>query len=281
MIRPIVKWLGGKRQLLDDLIPLIESIRPRGSVYVEPFLGGGAVLFGLQPSRAIVNDLNSDLINVYETVRDRTDALIERLKEHELNHCKEYYYAVRSWDRSEDYRSMSAVERAARLIYLHRTCYNGLYRVNKSGHFNVPIGRYEHPTIVSEQSIRAVAEYLQRNDVTLCNEDYRAVTARLDGNIFVYFDPPYQPLSQSSSFTSYTDQNFLYDQQLELRDLCCELRARDIPFVESNSDCDEIRSLYEGFEIETVRATRALNSVGSKRGAINELLIYYRRRGGD
>ena len=275
MIRPIVKWLGGKRQLLDDLIPLIESIRPRGSVYVEPFLGGGAVFFGLQPSRAIVNDLNSDLINVYETVRDQTDALIERLKEHELNHCKKYYYAVRSWDRSEDYRSMSAVERAARLIYLNRTCYNGLYRVNKSGHFNVPIGRYEHPTIVSEQSIRAVAEYLQRNDVTLCNEDYRSMINRLDENIFVYFDPPYQPLSPTSSFTSYTQAGFDYDRQIELRDLCGRLRAENIFFVESNSDCAEIRELYRDFEMRTVRATRALNRDGGKRGAINEVLIYY------
>ena len=281
MIRPIVKWLGGKRQLLNEIIPLIEELRPRGSIYVEPFLGGGAVLFELQPSRAVVNDLNVELINVYQIVRDQTDELIAELKRHERNHGKDYFYEVRAWDRSKQYGSMSAVERAARIIYLNRTCYNGLYRVNKAGKFNVPFGRYVNPLIVDEQNIRAVAEYFRSNDVTILSGDYRSVVEQLNGNAFIYFDPPYQPLSATSYFTSYTDKNFLYDQQVELRDLCVELRAKDIPFVESNSDCAEIRDLYRDFEIKTVHATRTLNRDGDKRGAINEVLIYYRRRGGD
>ena len=281
MIRPIVKWLGGKRQLLNELVPLIEELRPRGAIYVEPFLGGGAVLFELQPSKAIINDLNVELINVCRTVRDQTDELIAALKRHERNHGKDYFYEVRAWDRSEQYESMNAVERAARIIYLNRTCYNGLYRVNKAGQFNVPFGRYVRPLIVDEQNIRAVAEYLQHNDVTILSGDYRSVVEQLNGNAFIYFDPPYQPVSATSYFTSYTDKNFLYAQQAELRDVCVELRAKNIPFVESNSDCAEIRELYRDFEIKTVQATRALNSVGSKRGAINEVLIYYRRQGGD
>ena len=267
--------------MLNEIIPLIEELRPRGSIYVEPFLGGGAVLFELQPSRAVVNDLNVELINVYQIVRDQTDELIAELKRHERNHGRDYFYEVRAWDRSKQYGSMSAVERAARIIYLNRTCYNGLYRVNKAGKFNVPFGRYVNPLIVDEQNIRAVAEYFRSNDVTILSGDYRSVVEQLNGNAFIYFDPPYQPLSATSYFTSYTDKNFLYDQQVELRDLCVELRAKDIPFVESNSDCAEIRDLYRDFEIKTVHATRTLNRDGDKRGAINEVLIYYRRRGGD
>lgn len=279
-LKPIVKWLGGKRQLLNELIPLMEELRPRGSIYVEPFLGGGAVFFDRQPSKAIVNDLNVELINVYRIVRDQPDELIAALKRHALNHCKDYFYEVRNWDRSAQYGNMNAVERAARLIYLNRTCYNGLYRVNKAGQFNVPLGRYKNPRIVDEDKLRAVGEYLRNNDVTILNEDYASMLARLDGNIFVYLDPPYYPLSATSNFTSYTDKNFLYDQQVELRDVCIALREKNIPFVESNSDCAEIRDLYKDFEYKTVRATRVLNRDADKRGAVNELLIYYRRRGG-
>ena len=278
MLKPILKWVGGKRQLLSEIVPLIERLIPRGATYVEPFVGGGAVLFSLRPSRALINDLNGELINVYRTVRDDPDGLIERLIEHQRHHCEEYFYRIRALDRSEEYSSMPAVERAARTIYLNKTCYNGLYRVNAAGQFNAPFGRYEHPSIVDEQSIRAVGEYFRSNDVTICNEDYRALIERLDGNFFVYFDPPYYPLSATASFTSYTDGGFDRARQIELRDLCERLRSRNIFFVESNSDCDEIRALYKDFSIRTVRALRTVNSAGDRRGAINEVLIYY---GGD
>ena len=281
MLKPIVKWAGGKRQLLSELIPLIEELRPRDSTYVEPFVGGGAVLFKLQPIRALINDLNFDLINVYNVVRDHVEELISMLKIHEFNHCKEYFYMIRALDRSKHYGSMNNVERAARIIYLNRTCYNGLYRVNASGYFNVPFGRYVRPNIVNEATLRAASTYLRNNDVTILNSDYRSLIDRLESNSFVYFDPPYQPLSVSSSFTAYTDAGFDYARQIELRDVCLGLMERNIPFVESNSDCEEIRELYKGFEVRTVQATRALNRDVCKRGAINELMIYYRRRGGD
>ncbi len=277
MLKPILKWAGGKRQLLDEIIPLIERLMPRDATYVEPFVGGGAVLFALQPSKAIINDLNGELINVYKTVRDEPDALIDRLIEHESRHSEEYFYEIRSWDRSENFLERSTVERAARTIYLNKTCYNGLHRVNAAGYFNVPFGRYNNPSIVNEPSIRAMSEYLRQNDVTILNGDYRALFARLDEKIFVYFDPPYQPLSRSSNFTSYTQAGFDYERQIELRDLCGRLRAENIFFVESNSDCAEIRELYRNFEMRTVRATRALNSAKDRRGAINEVLIYYGR----
>lgn len=274
-LKPILKWLGGKRQLLSEIIPLIGRLKPRGATYVEPFVGGGAVLFSLRPSRAIINDLNGELINVYRTVRDDPDGLIERLIEHQREHSEEYFYRIRALDRSEKYLSMTAVERAARTIYLNRTCYNGLYRVNASGQFNAPFGRYKNPSIVDEPRLRAVGEYLRENDVTICNEDYRALLERLEGNFFVYFDPPYYPLSATASFTSYTDGGFDRERQVELRDVCRRLRSKKIFFIESNSDCDAIRNLYEGFEIKTVQATRAINSAGDRRGAINEVLIYY------
>ena len=280
-LKPILKWAGGKRQLLPELVPLIEELRADDSIYVEPFVGGGAVLFEIQPSKAIINDLNVELINVYKTVRDRADELIAALKVHAFNHCKEYYYRIRALDREENYSSMSAVERAARLLYLNRTCYNGLHRVNARGQFNVPFGRYKNPRIVDEQKLRAVGEYLRNNDVTICNEDYAALLARLDGNIFVYLDPPYYPLSASAAFTSYTEKNFLHAQQVELRDVCECLRRKNISFVESNSDCAAIRELYSDFESKTVRATRTLNRDADKRGAINEVVIYYRRQGVD
>ena len=281
LVAPVLKWVGGKRQLLHEILPLIEELMPRGATYVEPFLGGGAVLFALQPAKAIVCDLNSELINVYIVVRDEPDELLERLEEHARLHCEEYFYRVRAMDRAANFSLLPNVERAARLIYLNRTCYNGLYRVNAAGYFNVPFGRYKLPMIVNEETLRAASAYLRNNDVTIGNEDYLDVLGRLDGNCFVYIDPPYMPLTASSSFTKYTGGGFDFDRQRELRDACRQLRARNIPFVESNSDCEAIRELYSDFEIGTVRATRAINSVGSRRGEINEVLIYYRRRGGD
>ncbi len=177
-LKPFLKWVGGKRQLLGELVPLIKSMCPNSATYVEPFLGGGAVLFALQPSKAIVNDLNSELINVYEVVRDEPDGLIELLTEHERLHCEEYFYRVRALDRAENFSELSNVERAARMIYLNRTCFNGLYRVNSAGYFNVPFGRYKNPAIVNEQTLRAASEYLKSNDVTICNEDYRTLLER-------------------------------------------------------------------------------------------------------
>lgn len=273
LVTPILKWVGGKRQLLSEIVPMI-NVKP-GSTYVEPFLGGGAVLFDLQPKKAIVNDYNDELINVYVTVRDSAEELILELEKHKANNTEDYYYEVRALDRSENYCEMSNVEKAARILYLNKTCYNGLYRVNLAGQFNSPYGKYKNPNIVNATAIRAMSKYLNENKIEICNGDYREVLKRVRKGSFVYLDPPYMPISSSSSFTGYTENGFSYEQQIALKEECDKLRKKGISFVQSNSDCPEIRELYKEYEIKTVQAKRAINSNASKRGEINEVLIYY------
>lgn len=268
---PILKWVGGKRQLLQDIIPLIG----KSSTYVEPFVGGGAVLFELQPKKAIINDYNEELINVYLTVRDHPDELIELLKEHEKFNSEDYYYHIRHLDRTDEYGGMTQLEKAARIIYLNKTCYNGLFRVNAAGQFNSPYGKYKNPNIVNETTIKGVSKYLSENNIKIMQGDYKEALKGLRKGSFVYLDPPYMPISTSSSFTGYTDVGFDFEKQVELRDECNKLKSKGISFLQSNSDCPEIRELYEGYEIITVQAKRNINSKGDKRGEINEVLIYY------
>lgn len=273
LVSPILKWVGGKRQLLSEILPMINI--KSGSTYVEPFLGGGAVLFDLQPKKAIVNDYNNELINVYLTVRDFAEELITELEKHDSNNTEDYYYEIRSLDRSEKYQEISSIEKAARIIYLNKTCYNGLYRVNLAGQFNSPYGKYKNPNIVNATAIRAMSKYFNENKIEICNGDYREILKKVKKNSFVYLDPPYMPISSSSSFTGYTENGFSYEQQVALKNECDKLRKKGIPFVQSNSDCLEIRELYKEYEIKTVQAKRAINSNASKRGEINEVLIYY------
>ena len=271
-ISPIVKWVGGKRQLLPEIMPLINK---KCSTYVEPFVGGGAVFFELQPKKAIINDYNSELVNVYTVVRDHSEELIEELEKHNRYNNGEYFYMIRALDRSEAYDTMSDTEKAARIIYLNKTCYNGLYRVNSAGPFNSPYGKYKNPNIVNEDSIRAMSRYLQSNKITIRQGDYKEVLKGLRRGAFVYLDPPYMPISLSSSFTGYTENGFSYAQQVTLKEECDKLRKKGISFLQSNSDCPEIRDLYREYEIRTVQAKRRINSKGNKRGEINEVLIYY------
>lgn len=269
LLKPVLKWAGGKRQLLGEILPLL----PRDpELYVEPFLGGAAVLLGKQPKHALTNDCNAELINVYKAIRDETDKLLELLREHSVNNSSDYYYEIRGLDRTEDFGSMDPVARAARIIYLNKTCFNGLYRVNSLGQINSPYGRYKNPNIINEVGIRALSRYLQ-GDIDLCCGDYAKCLVDLPKGAFVYLDPPYMPLNATSSFTGYTEGGFSYDEQIRLRNECLKLREQGIRFLQSNSDCKEIRSLYEGFEIKTVQAKRAINSKGSGRSAINEVLI--------
>jgi len=272
LVCPILKWVGGKRQLLSEIMPMIEK---KCSTYVEPFLGGGAVLFELQPKKAVVNDYNAELVNVYTVVRDRCEELIASLEEHERNNTADYFYEVRALDRENIYETMSDVEKAARIIYLNKTCFNGLYRVNAAGQFNSPYGKYKNPNIVNATALRAMSTYLQTSNITFLNGDYKEALKGLRKGAFVYFDPPYMPLSSSSSFTGYTEGGFSYQQQVELRDECDKLRKKGIRFLQSNSDCPEIRELYKDYEIKTVQAKRSINSNAEKRGEINEVLIYY------
>lgn len=273
LISPIVKWVGGKRQLLSDIMPLINK---NCSTYVEPFIGGGAVLFEFQPQRAIINDLNSELINVYLTVRNFSEELIEELEKHNKNNCEKYYYKVRALDRTSLFLETSSIKKAARILYLNKTCYNGLYRVNSSGQFNSPYGRYKKPNIVNAVAIRAMSKYLKDNQIDIRHGDYRDVLKNLPIGAFVYLDPPYMPIS-SSSFTGYTEGGFSYEHQVILKKECDKLRKMGISFLQSNSDCPEIRELYSDYKIKTVQAKRSINSNAQKRGEINEVLIYYEK----
>lgn len=268
-ILPVVKWAGGKRQLLDE----ITSLLPKSiSSYCEPFLGGGAVLFSLHPEVAIVNDLNADLITVYKVIKEDVEALISSLKKHE--NTSEYFYALRNLDRDKvAYSAMSAVERASRLIYLNRTCFNGLYRVNSAGEFNTPFGNYDKPKIVNESVLRDVSNYFNSNSVTFYNEDFAATLQRVESQGFVYLDPPYDPLTERGSFTKYNKGGFDRSEQIRLKKCCDDLNARGIKFMLSNSATEFIKDLYKDYDIKIVKAKRTINSNTSKRGAIDEVLI--------
>lgn len=272
VLSPILKWVGGKRQLLNEIIPMIPNSY---TTYVEPFIGGGAVLFDLQPKKAIINDYNSELINVYIVIRDYPDELIRELQFHKDNNTSEHFYAVREYDRNaEVFAQMTAVQKAARIIYLNKTCFNGLYRVNSAGQFNSPYGKYKNPNIVNEPVIRAMSKYFNENKIIIKNEDFKETLKGLRRGAFVYLDPPYMPISSSSSFTGYTENGFDADKQKELKEVCDKLHEKGIRFLQSNSDCDFIRNLYKEYHIKTIKAKRSINSKGNSRGEINEVLIY-------
>lgn len=266
---PVVKWVGGKRQLLPQILPLIPK---RMTAYCEPFLGGGAVLFALQPKRALVNDLNQDLITVYRVIKEDADALIEHLSRHE--NTPEYFYRIRDLDRDKEaYAAMSDVEKASRLLYLNKTCYNGLFRVNASGAFNSPYGHYRRPNIVNEQTIRGVSRYFNSCDITFFSGDFASVLEQVPKGGFVYLDPPYDPVSDTASFTGYNRGGFGLEEQVRLKECCDALTARGVKFLLSNSATPFIRELYGSYRVSIVQARRAVNSVASRRGAIEEVLV--------
>ena len=267
---PFLKWVGGKRQLIEQIKPCLPHDIKKLK-YIEPFLGGGAVYFHLQKKHAVINDANSDLINAYRVVKNNLNELLESLKKHE--NTADYFYKIRELDRSDSFGSLSNIERASRLIYLNKTCFNGLYRVNNSGEFNSPFGNYKNPNVVNEPVLKAVSNFLCSADVNILNDDYIAAVKLADAKSFVYFDPPYHPLSNSSSFTGYVQGGWREDEQVRLKDTCDELNAKGVKFLLSNSSSKFILDLYKGFKVETVRANRAINSVGDGRGAIDEVLI--------
>lgn len=269
LVAPIVKWVGGKRQLLDEITPLLPK---RITTYCEPFFGGGAVLFSIQPPRAVINDLNEDLMLVYEVVRDDVEGLIASLKGHE--NTAEYFYALRDVDRDKTaYQALSKVARASRLIYLNKTCFNGLFRVNSSGEFNSPFGHYKNPKIVNEPGLRAVSAYFRANDIAFYSEDFAQTLRRVEKGCFVYLDPPYDPISDTASFTGYHKGGFGQGEQVRLKECCDDLTRRGIRFLLSNSATPFIRELYRDYHIGIVKAKRAINSDATKRGAIEEVLI--------
>jgi len=267
-ITPVLKWVGGKRQLFGE----IKKYIPEFKTYYEPFLGGGAVFFGLQPERAVVNDINSSLMCVYRVIRDHTDELIEVLKQHKNE--AEYFYKIRNWDRDkEEFERKNDILKASRIIYLNKTCYNGLFRVNRAGEFNAPFGRYKNPGIVNEKALLAVASYLRRPGITLLNTDFEKSLQGVEKDDFVYFDPPYDPVSDSANFTGYDKRGFDRGEQKRLKLLCDELNKRGTKFLLSNSATDFIFDLYKEYTIMIIKAKRSVNSRADRRGEVDEVLI--------
>lgn len=270
LVSPFLKWVGGKRQL----IPAIMEHLPKNINnlnYYEPFIGGGALFFHLQPQNAFINDFNEELINVYNAIKNNLPELITDLKKHKNE--ADYFYEIRSLDRSEEFQNMSLVERASRVIFLNKTCFNGLYRVNNAGEFNAPFGRYKNPNIVNEPTLKAVNKFLNNSNVRISSGDYSEILESADENSFVYFDPPYHPISESSNFTGYVQGGWNIYDQIRLREVCDELHERGVKFLLSNSSAQFIRDQYESYTVTTVKATRAINSNGADRGEIDEVLI--------
>jgi DNA adenine methylase len=265
-VKPFLKWVGGKSQLLQRLKAAAPSCY---RTYHEPFLGGGALFFALRPKRAILSDINPELICAYKAVRDNLSGLIESLEKHVYD--KDYYYRIRELDRTPEYEQLSSVEKAARLIYLNKTCYNGLYRVNSKGHFNVPIGAYKNPTICDVETLLGCSRALA--DAELSCSPFRDVLSRAEQGDFIYFDPPYVPLSSTSNFTSYSNEGFDAEAQAELAFVCSELNKRGVQFMLSNSNTDSVREMYGKFHLDSVSAVRAVNSQADGRGAVEELII--------
>ena len=268
-VKPFLKWVGGKSQLLPEILRHMPRDYDR---YFEPFLGGGAVFFSLQQKKACLIDINAELINTYLIVRDHVDELIADLKNH--IYSKEYYYFIRSADRSLDYQNWDSIQKASRFIYLNKTCYNGLYRVNSKQEFNSPMGSYKNPKIVDEKSLRACSQALL--NVELIHDNFLAIEYMINSKDIVYLDPPYAPLTKTASFTSYTPDRFDADKQVELYKFCCRLNDRGIRFMLSNSSASSILDLYgqeKSFKIEFVQATRFINSHGDKRGKISEVIV--------
>ena len=265
-----MKWVGGKRQLIDSIMDLMPK-NIKNHTYVEPFIGGGAVFFHLQPKNAIINDLNSELINVYNVVKENLDELIVDLRKHKNE--ADYFYEIRKLDRSKGFEKIEKIQRASRLIYLNKTCYNGLYRVNSAGEFNSPFGRYKNPNYVNEPTLKAVSKHLNLNNIQILNTDYEDVLRGLDERSFVYLDPPYHPVSESSNFTGYVQGGWTIFDQIRLREACDDLTNRGIKFLLSNSASGFIRDQYRDYNISIVKATRAINVNAEKRGEIDEFLI--------
>lgn len=265
-VSPIIKWAGGKRQLLPELKKRIPLDFNR---YFEPFIGGGALFFDLMPSNAYISDINPELVNLYKVVRDNLSELILDLSTHK--NTQEYFSEIRSLDRNADYAKLSSVKRASRFIYLNKTCFNGLYRVNSRGFFNVPFGRYSNPNFLDEENLYAVSEFLQTAQIECANFDN--ILNFVSKGDFVYFDPPYIPLSTTASFTSYSKEDFGMTEQIALKELCEKLDAMGVKFMLSNSDTPVSNELYDSYNVEKIYASRFINSRASGRGKISEIIV--------
>jgi len=269
-LQPFTKWTGGKRQLLGELRSYMPETYGR---YFEPFVGGGALFFDLAPEKAVINDFNEELINAYRQIKNNPAELINLLIKHKENNSKDYYLALRSADRDGRISRMTGVERAARILYMLRVDFNGLYRVNSKNQFNVPYGRYKNPKIVDVDLLYQISEYLNENDVEILQTDFAEAVKDAQTGDFVYFDPPYIPLNETSSFTSYTHEGFSYEEQIRLRNTFKELTERGVYAMLSNSSSPLVEELYKDFNIYFVEAQRTNGAKSSSRGKISEIIV--------
>ncbi|WP_304948913.1 DNA adenine methylase [Streptococcus sinensis] len=269
-LQPFTKWTGGKRQLLGELRSYMPETYGR---YFEPFVGGGALFFDLAPEKAVINDFNEELINTYLQIKNNPAELIDLLIKHKENNSKDYYLELRSADRDGRISRMTGIERAARILYMLRVDFNGLYRVNSKNQFNVPYGRYKNPKIVDVDLLHQISDYLNENDVEILQTDFADAVEDAQTGDFVYFDPPYIPLNETSSFTSYTHEGFSYEEQIRLRDTFKELTERGVYAMLSNSSSPLVEELYKDFNIYFVEAQRTNGAKSSSRGKISEIIV--------
>lgn len=269
--KPFVKWAGGKRQIMKDIKKYIPD---NYSTYYEPFVGGGAVFFELAPKKAVLNDYNKELMNVFECIKDeiRFEKMCNELNHHEANHSEEYYYKIRDLDRDKKkFNKLVDYKRAARTIYLNKACFNGLYRVNSKNEFNVPYGKKEKVNTYEGQNLGIVHCILNFNDIELLSMDFEEAVKNAKKGDFIYFDPPYD--SDTSTFNSYTEDGFGKDEQVRLFELFEKLDKKGCYIMLSNHNTKLIRDLYKNYNINVIKAKRNINANGKKRGNVEEVLI--------
>lgn len=268
-LKPVIKWVGGKTQLLDEII---KRIPKEFNTYFEAFFGGGALLLAITPKNAKINDFNKELINLYSVIQSNPVDLIKELNSGFYLNEEDSFYKIRNLDRNiDEYNSLSNVMRASRTIYLNKTCYNGLYRVNSKGEFNTPFGRYKNPLICDEENIRNVSKYLK--SISIFNLDFEEFLKKAKPGDFVYLDPPYDVVSKTASFTAYNKTGFNRDEQIRLKQACDKLTSKGVKWMLSNAATPFILDLYKEYNIDIVYAKRCINSKGDKRGDVEEVLV--------
>ncbi|OBQ31094.1 MAG: DNA methyltransferase [Aphanizomenon flos-aquae MDT14a] len=271
LVKPFVKWAGGKRQLVPTILANHLPKNYNLQTYYEPFIGGGALLFSLRPKKAVINDSNAELINCYKIIKNSLDELIEDLKNHKNDEY--YYYDIRDWDREKNFKSKTEVQRASRIIFLNKTCYNGLFRVNSQGQFNVPFGKYKNPNILDIAVLKAVNKYLNENQVRILNSDFQEAVKDAKRGDFIYLDPPYDPVSETASFTGYDVNGFNKQEQRRLKEVFDDLNSRGCHILLSNACTEFIEDLYKDYLHTKISAIRAINCNGKKRGKVDEILV--------
>ena len=263
---PFIKWAGGKRVVLPELKKRLPKKFGR---YFEPFIGGGAFLFSLQNSNSHISDMNEELINTYLTIRDNLENLIKDLEEHQ--NIPEYFYKIRGLDRTENYSKLSKIKKASRFIYLNKSCFNGLYRVNSKGQFNTPFGKYKKPTYYIRENLEKCSQFLK--DVDIRVGDFSIFEEYIQKDDFFYFDPPYFPITETANFTAYTKDGFGFKEQQRLLDFAKKIDQKGGYFLISNSYSDEVLKFYKDFNIDIIEVGRSINSKGNAREKLKEVLV--------